>query len=494
MQRLLLRLQKYDITFVYRPGSTLYIADTLSRAYLDEPSSEIDEEVTAHVNLVLKGLSISDPAMQIIKEKTKDDADMQQLKKQITDGWPERKSDVLKQLHPYWTYRDELSHAGDLLMKGDRILIPSSLRKEMMKKLHNSHLGMEKMKQRARQTIFWPGISKEIEDAVSQCAACQEYQNQNPREEMVMSDIPDYPWQIVGTDLFHWDGNDYLLLVDYYSRFTEVECLYSLKSCTVINKMKMIFSRYGIPEIVRSDNGTQYTSREFEEFSKSWQFEHTTSDPLYPRGNALAERSVQTMKKLLMKTKSKGDDPYMALLELRNTPVDSLASPTELLMGRNSRSCVPTIPSKLSANSITPEVFEKRRSKLMQKQKDLYDKHTKNLPVLNSGDNVYLYDEKEKRWKDGKITEKVNDRSYMVEINGRFYRRNRKMLRKAADDIDDTDVQINSTDASNLVTPPNIDQEVVESNDQNAPPVSGSYITRSGRESIPPLRYGNPVQ
>ena len=121
----------------------------------------------------------------------------------------------------------------------------------MLQKLHNEHLGIEKTKERARETIFWPGITKQIEDVVSHCSTCSEYQNQYAREEMISSNVPDYPWQMVGTDLFHWDGMDFLLVVDYYSIFIEIDRLHNLKSEKVISKMKIMFSRYGMKSYVQ---------------------------------------------------------------------------------------------------------------------------------------------------------------------------------------------------------------------------------------------------
>ena len=293
LQRMLLRLQKYDIHFTYKKGSEMLIADTLSRAFLENSEEEIEEDILiAQIHMVTKNISISDAVIKEIAEHSRSDPELTYVKNLIKNGWPPKKAKLKKEIQAYWFVKEELYILDNgIIMKGSRMVIPNTLRDDILKKLHKAHLGMVKTKERAEETVYWPGINKEIEDIVESCSSCLTFQKQNQKEEMIPSEIPDYPWQTVGTDLFHWDGDDFLLVVDYYSRFIEFEKLYSLKSSQTIKKMKMMFSRYGIPERVRSDSGSQYSSAEFKQFSKDWRFDHITSDPEYPKGNSLAERS-----------------------------------------------------------------------------------------------------------------------------------------------------------------------------------------------------------
>ena len=148
-------------------------------------------------------------------------------------------------------------------------------------------------------------------------------------EPMVPSELPQLPWQKVGTDLFEWKNNNYLLIVDYYSRYIEIAKLTHATASEVIRHSKSIFARHGIPEVVFSDNGPQYSSEAYEDFSKEYHFEHKTSSPYYPQCNGEAERAVRTVKELL----KKNNDPYLALLAYRTTPIqDGKYSPAELLM------------------------------------------------------------------------------------------------------------------------------------------------------------------
>ena len=151
------------------------------------------------------------------------------------------------------------------------------------------------------------------------------------KEPLISTVLPKFPWQVVGTDLFELNKDNYVLVVDYFSRFHEVVKLTSTTSANVISALKSVFSRRGIPEIVRSDNGPQYASAEFSTFASSYGFQHITSSPRYPQSNRLAERCVQTVKNLIKKS----SDPYQSLLSYRSTPLTWCdLSPAEVSMGR----------------------------------------------------------------------------------------------------------------------------------------------------------------
>ena len=146
---------------------------------------------------------------------------------------------------------------------------------------------------------------------------------------MITSEFPELLWQKLGTDLFTWKGFNYLLVIDYYSRYIEIAKLHSASSISVINHLSSIFGRHGISEIISSDNGPQYKSIEFSNFAKAYGFQHKTSSPRFPQSNGEAERVVKTVKQLL----SKSSDPYLALLAYRASPLNNGHSPSELLIG-----------------------------------------------------------------------------------------------------------------------------------------------------------------
>ena len=217
--------------------------------------------------------------------------------KQLYKRDGQTKSDLTEDIKPYFGIRDEITEMNGILMKGERVIVPSSLRKEMKARIHEGHLGIEKCKARARETMFWPGINGEMTEMVQQCSACLATTVYQQKEPLTSHEVPAKPWQKVGADLFHFKDNDYLIVVDYFSNFPEVALLKGTTSSTVITHMKSIFARHAI----MTDNGPQFASKEFAEFAAKCEFSHITSSPRYPKANGMAERAVQTIKKTFRK-------------------------------------------------------------------------------------------------------------------------------------------------------------------------------------------------
>ena len=145
-------------------------------------------------------------------------------------------------------------------------------------------------------------MKHDIRDYVEKCDTCRKYQTSNTRKTLMSHEIPARPWQKVGTDLFSLENKNYLVTVDYFSNFWEIDSLGQGTSVkTVIRKLKAHFTRYGCPETVVSGNGPQYASVEFATFFKEWDFEHTPSSPGNSQSNGQAESAVKTAKKLLRK-------------------------------------------------------------------------------------------------------------------------------------------------------------------------------------------------
>ena len=230
--------------------------------------------------------------------------------------------------------------------------------------------------------------------------------------------------------MFTWNKSEYLFIVHNHSRFFEVAKLPDTKSNTVITHIKSAFARRGIPCEVISDNGPQYSSKEFESLTKQWEFKHTTTSPLYPQANELVEKSVQTVKNLLTKAKHDNRDPYLGLLEYRNTPIDEVGSPAQLLVSRRLRSIIPTTEAQLQPRVLDPnKVKEKLRLK-QEKQKYYFNQHTRQLRALEKGKQIRV--RMGNRWEPRVVVDHAETpRSYKVQTdNGGEYRRNRKMLMK----------------------------------------------------------------
>ena len=221
-------------------------------------------------------------------------------------GWPNGSS-INANIKPYWNARGELTLHDSLLLYGSRIVVPKSLQRETMEKIHEGHQGIERCRLRARYAVWWPGMSRELEDFIRACPRCIR-ETTPPHEPLLSTQLPKYPWQRVASDFFTLNGADYLLVVDYFSRYPEIVKMRSTTSKATIEALKSIFARHGIPETLISDNGPQYSSKEFAEFAKSYDFCHVTSSPHFPQSNGMAERMVQTIKRLL----KEAVDPFKA--------------------------------------------------------------------------------------------------------------------------------------------------------------------------------------
>ena len=289
----------------------------------------------------------SDEKTRKIQEMTQKDDVLQQLKIFITNGWPKQKSDLTGEILSYWSFQEKLSVINGTIYKGHKIVIPKLMRQEILENLHQSHMGISKTKARARETVYWPNINQHIEMLIKKREVCQTYQKQQQKEPMIPSDIPIYPFQIVASDLFNWNNQDFVIVVDYYSKYWEMEKSYGTKSIAIVKKMKKIFSRLGIPETLRSDNEPQYTAQVFKEFSKDWNFKHVASSPEYPKSNGFVERHIEIVRNLLTKAKQSGKDQYLAMLESRNCPVENSSSPAQLIYGRCLRSLSSIYQEKL---------------------------------------------------------------------------------------------------------------------------------------------------
>ena len=208
--------------------------------------------------------------------------------KHCQERWP-KKDKVQPDLKSYWNAQGELTVDGNgLLLYNKWIVVPKVLQRRTLEKIHEGHQGIQKSRLRAMTSVWWPGINHEIQNLVKQCPTCS--RDFTPRKEpMIPTKLPDYPWQKIGTDLFHRKGVTYILMVDYFSRYPEIQRLINTTSHNIIQALKTAFARHGVPETVVSDNGPQYAPQEFANFAKKYDFAHITSSPLFPQSNEQAE-------------------------------------------------------------------------------------------------------------------------------------------------------------------------------------------------------------
>ena len=277
-----------------------------------------------------------------------------------------------------------------------------------------------------------------------------------------------------------------LIAVDYYSGYFEVQDMSSTTSTRVITVLKAWFSRHGIPVTVISDNGPPFNSEDFKTFSKEWDFHHVTSSPYHAQSNGRVENAVKTCKSFLTKARADKRDPLLALLEWRNTPTEGMnASLVQLLYGRRTRTRLPVAKQLLTPQVISdvPENIKIRK----QKQKHYYDRHSHELPKLLDGDAIRMQLPRKKEWSLGRVIGEEGTRSYLVEVNGKHYRRNRKWLRATPEDLPESmETNLDMNDPTELIvsSPAELPQPTIPS----SPVVSGPHTEgRPVRDRRPPV-------
>ena len=259
LQRMMLRLQRYNLEVVYKPGKQMFVADHLSRAFLKDTGPEDEEFQVFALELEAMNLfdtiEISCERLPQLQKATEQDPVMQTLKTTILIGWPERREEVPVQIREFWNYREELTLHNGIIFKNQRVIIPKALRPELTARAHSSHQGIEACLRRAKDVVFWPSMTKDIKEAVEKCEICAAFQAKNVKQPMQTHEIPDRPWSRVSSDLFTLNGKEYILLVDSYSDFIEVGELKGTTASYIIKFSKGQFSRHGIPDVFVTDNG-----------------------------------------------------------------------------------------------------------------------------------------------------------------------------------------------------------------------------------------------
>ena len=414
-----------------------------SRAPVDEPEEEIDSTEKGALIYEIKSenaiqnwcksvkfvkyLNVSDKIIEEVKEATKTDESMKLLKSLIFGEWPANVKDLREDVRAFYKHKDELAWQDNLIFRGQRIVIPVLMRKKIIEKVHTAHNGIEASQKLAKENVYWPGMLQHIEDKVKMCETCAKFSASQRKQPMMSHEIPIYPFQYVSMDCFETKvqgrKKNFLITVDHYSDFFELDILDNMSPRSVIKASKNNFARHGIPQRICTDNGTNFDCREMKTFAKEWSFEHEKSAPNHQQANGKAEAAVKIAKGLVKKAEEDGKDFEFAMLHWRNTPNKMNSSPNQRLMSRNTRTSIPTAVENLKPRIVenVPETIGRRR----EISKKYYDKSTQQRRDLEVGENVMvqLRQGQDKSWTPGKVLEKQKDRAYDVRVNDTVYRR-----------------------------------------------------------------------
>lgn len=506
LQRMALKLIKYDFKVIYMPGKKMFLADTLSRSYLKDPVKD-DPELEMVVHTFSKHLAITPQRKQDFQEATRNDESLQLVKKYIEVGWPQVKENVDELAQEFWKFRNDLELADDLIFVGDKLFVPKVLRQEILKQIHEGHQGIEKCKLRARSIVFWPRITRDIEQMVKNCLICEKYQHRNRKETLFTHPVPNRAWERVAADILSFQRTDYLVIMDYYSNWIELVKLQEKTASEIIIRCKEIFSRNGIPEIFISDN-MPFNSHIFKQFAKEWDFRTITSSPCYPQSNGLAERGVQIAKNCLKKASEETKDVYSFLMEYRNTPLKNLnLSPAQIMLNRKLRTKLPML-----ARSLEPRIeknVKRKKNQIKELMSSYYNRSAINMEPLKEGQSATI--RKGKIWEPAQVIGKCETpRSYLVRTSDNEYRRNRRDLRVSHNEPPryQPEMEGGFSNDQNVTPRTNLTEEFREETDTPLPTfnpsadtnptspkplIKSDYTVKPTRVRKPPVRFADYV-
>ena len=330
IERWVLHLQPYNYQVCYVP-SRKNIADALSQLtkIADSDQSLQDD---GYVRLVALHVVPTVLRIKEIERVSAQDSELQTVRNCLTEGkW----DNAPKQ---YLPVRNELTFIGHVILGGRRIVVPQALRKRVVSLAHEGHQGVVKTEERLRTKVWWPGMNRDAERRCVECYGCQLVTKNVPPPPVKPTVLPQQPWEEVAVDLMGPlpSGEHLLVLVDYYSRWMEVDDIRTTSSKTIIHCLDAQFARHGLPRGLHTDNGSNLVYREVEEYLKEMGIEHRYMTPLWPRANGEVERQNRSLLKSVRAAHAEGknwrEELRRFLLAYRSTPHSTTGkSPAELL-------------------------------------------------------------------------------------------------------------------------------------------------------------------
>lgn len=476
LQRWSIFLSMYQYTIEYKSAFGMRNADGLSRLPL-QGDTDVDGGC---INSLRLNTGVYLPiSMKTVQEATAKDETLQLITKYVLFGWP---SKVDKRINHYFLKRKSLASEDSCLFYGERILIPFCLRRKVLELLHDTHIGMVRMKALARTYVWWPGIDLDIENWCKCCRSCQSLSYKKNESELSNWPATHKPFERVHIDFFNFQGNEFLILVDSYTKWLEVFLMRKTDAKSTIEKLRSVFTIFGLPNQIVSDNGPPFQSIEFEQFCESNGIILTHSPPLHPQSNGEAEVSVrivkQSLKKLVIDEKTKNIPISMNvsnfLLKYRITPTTATGkSPASLILGYSPKTLFDVINRKSfeSKTDITngkaDQHTDNNSSKLVNSRKQNNDNRKNNfnndkivkyeINEIVSYQNVY---DKTVKWIPAKIKNIVSKSVYEIQLsNGSCKTAHLRQLRKtkARNLVEWPGYFVNERDESNPV-------EIIESN------------------------------
>ncbi|XP_061584204.1 LOW QUALITY PROTEIN: uncharacterized protein K02A2.6-like [Cololabis saira] len=380
VQRWAVTLGAYNYVMVYKAGKDHGNADAFSRLPVSSGEEEGADPEDGGTVMMIEHLDTPLVTDRQVERWTSRDPVLARVLEYVGRGWP---SGVINPCFaPYYQRRDELSIQGGCVLWGARVVIPTRGRPAVLQQLHQSHPGITRMKGLARSYVWWPQLDADVEGLVRGCNICQVNRKMPTHAPLHPWEWPAKRWRRIHIDYAGpFMGRMFLVIIDAHSKWIEAYPLHSSTTAATIECLRDCFSRFGLPEMVVSDNATCYTSRDFQEFMVRNGIQHVTTAPWHPASNGLAERAVQTLKSLLKKSSGGSVETKLsrALFSYRITPQSTTGkSPAELMMNGKLRSTL---------DLLHPDLQSRVQHK-QWKQKEQHDQHAR-ARSLQEGAPVY---------------------------------------------------------------------------------------------------------
>ena len=403
-----------------------------------------DDDLTYHAMAALDSLQPQVVTWNKVRVATSSDENLQNLLAIIESGFPEKCEELPPPLREFHRFREHLSTVDGVIMYKDRIIIPPSLRHNVLATLHSAHQGETAMLSRATSTVFWPGITNEIHDLRMNCSDCNRNAPSQPNAPPEPLVSPSYPFQCICADYFKYNGRNYLVIVDRYSNWPIIEQAHE-GAKGLITALRRTFVTYGIPDECSSDGGPEFTASATSTFLRSWGVHHRLSSVAFPHSNTRAELGVKTAKRIIAaNTTHSGEldiDKFQrAILQYRNTPdPQTQLSPAICVFGRPIKDFIPILPGRYQPHETWVDTLNKREEALRVRHLKACERlteHTRQLPPLKVGDHVRIQNQVgpyPTKWdKTGVVIEVRQHHQYVTRVDGsgRVTLRNRKFLRK----------------------------------------------------------------
>ena len=503
LARWALLLNQYHYTIEYRKTKDHGNADALSRLPVgpdkdfDGEEDRDDIDVVCMIRTIGQQLKPVDPEL-ICKESAKDPV-ISKVMRYVREGWPPSKTtaegDNSYSVNDFRKVSDWLSTTNGCLMYGSRLVIPERLHKQVLDILHLGHFGMQRMKQLARTSVYWPHIDDDIKRQCQQCGSCAEHQNKPEKPPNHPWMLPEKPWSRLHVDhAINFLGSNWLVLVDAYSKYPCIHATTSTSSKATIDILEEDFAHFGYPHTIVSDNATTFMSAEFQAWCKDRGITHLTGAPYHPATNGAAERMVQSFKKAMKKSsKPRKSALQEFLIQYRRTPLESGYSPSELLNGRQIRSKIDTLlPSPA-------HIAQGKQSKAAAKSQT--SEHEKIAAVkaafpYNVGTPCYaLYcgarRDKDPRWIPATVIKVFGTRSVNVKVHprGPTWRRHVEQLRPRYGVAEDSDPGCSRSD--HLFREHSPTGTNPDSSQQPGPSATADTIPATGATSTLPRANGS---